>query len=244
MTPREKSAQVLAYELDCDIYWEPGLPPKNDPSYNRASSNTERAESRRIGLTHDIWVNEGAFPEHEYVNFTQLPAPGQDLHYWDGDDPIILPRPILFFGLMEYLPFLDYPCIQNQWPVISKEMLEVLISVKDFKYNVYPTIINDACEDDPPTVNENFVILQTLEFIDAFDFDKSEYVMDSELIGSVEKASKVILKEPAGGLPPMFRLNVWKWSIYVSAAAKEALEAAGKDRGIRFVPVDENYYWY
>jgi hypothetical protein len=36
---------------------------------------------------------------------------------------------------------------------------------------------------------------------------------------------------------------VQEFHLYVSKAAKEALEAAGKDRGIRFVPVDENYYW-
>jgi hypothetical protein len=242
--PKENPNKILAYELGYDMLWEPGLPPKDDPSYISASYDTERAESRRIGLTYDVWINVGAFPEHEYVEFTEIPPPGRDIYCWDIDHIHTLPNPVLFFGLMAYLPFLDYPYIENRWPIVSQEMFEVLTSVKDFKYKAYPTVIrhsNEAMHPYEPI--DNFVILQTLEFLDAFDFDKSEYVMDEELIGHVEKAEKVVIKEPPGGLPPMFRLKAQEFHLYVSAAAKEALEAAGKDRGIRFVPVDENYHW-
>jgi hypothetical protein len=43
---KKNSNKVLAYELDYDIYWEPGLPPKDDLSYWAASEKTERYESR------------------------------------------------------------------------------------------------------------------------------------------------------------------------------------------------------
>jgi hypothetical protein len=234
----KSSNKVLAYELDYDIFWEPGLPPKSDPNYDRASLKTERAESRRIGLRYDVWLDEVEFDVH--VEFCFPPPPGYNV-YCQGPTNINLPVPVPFVGLIGYLPDLDYPCNDNYWPIVSPGMLEVLESVGDFRHSVYPTIINDSSTDDPPGVNESFLILQTLEFLDAFDFDKSEYSMRSEPKLLFDRASKVVLKEPLDGFPPMFRLNVMKSQLFVSAAAKEALEKAGKDRGVKFTPVDENY---
>jgi hypothetical protein len=239
--PNINSNKVLAYELDYDIFWEPGLPPKSDPSYRMAALKTERAESREIGLRYDTWLDKRVFPDVE-IDFCFPPSPGYNV-YCQGKTKINLPVPVPFLGLIAYLPNLDYPCNDQHWPIISPEMLEVLESVGDFKHNVYPTIINDPSTDDPPGVNESFLILQTLEFLDAFDFDKSDYIMHPEVEGLVDEASKVVLKEPVGGFPPIFRLNVREFHLFVSAAAKEALAATGKDRGIDFTPVDEDYYW-
>jgi hypothetical protein len=239
--PNRNSNKVLAYELDYDILWEPDLPPKSDPNYKQASRKTERAESRRIGLRFDVWLDKRVFPD-VHIEFCFPPSPGYNV-YCQGSTKINLPVPVPFVGLIAYLPDLDYPYNDNRWPIISPDMLKVLESVRDFRHCVYPTIINDSSTDDPPGVNESFLILQTLEFLDAFDFDKSEYVMHPEVEGVADKASKIILKEPPKGLPPMFRLNVREDLLFVSAAAKEALEAAGRDRGVDFIPVDENYSW-
>jgi hypothetical protein len=239
--PNINSNKVLAYELDYDIFWEPGLPPKSDPSYRMAALKTERAECREIGLTFDAWLDQGAFPDVD-IQFCFPPSPGYNV-YCQGSTKINLPVPVPFVGLIAYLPDLDYPYNDQNWPIISPGMLEVLESVGDFRHSVYPTIINDSSTDDPPGVNESFLILQTLEFLDAFDFDKSEYILRSEVKSLVDEASKVVLKEPPNGFPPIFRLNAMKSSLFVSSAAKEALETAGRDRGIDFIPVDENYSW-
>jgi hypothetical protein len=235
-------SKVLAYELGCDVCWDIGLPPKSDPNYISAALKTERAECRKIGLLYDAWLDRCDFPDVD-IEFCFPPSPGYNV-YCQGKTKINVPTPVPFVGLILYLPVLDYPYNDKDWPMVSPGMLEVLESVGDFKHNVYPTIINDASTDDPPGVNESFLILQTLEFLDAFDFDKSEYVMDTELDGRVDEANKVVLKEPLGGLPPVFRLNVKKSLLFVSAAAKEALEKSGKCGGAEFTPVDEDYHWY
>jgi hypothetical protein len=237
----KNSNKVLAYQLDYDIFWDLGLPPKSDPSYKNEALKTERAESRRIGLRYDAWLVEYGFPKVGF-EFCYPPPPGYRV-FCQGRPNTDLPEPVPFVGLIAYLLDLDYPYNDHNWPIVSPGMLEALKSVGDFRHNTYSTIIDDASNDDPPGVNESFLILQTLEFLDAFDLDKSEYVMDSEVKGYVYKVSKMVLKEPLEGFPPMFRLNVRKDLLFVSAAAKEALEAAGADRGIDFIPVDENYSW-
>jgi hypothetical protein len=241
MELNKNSSKVLAYELGYDICWEPGLPPRSDPNYISAALKTERAECREIGLLYDAWLDQGTFPDVD-IEFCFPPSPGYNV-YCQGKTKINLPVPVPFVGLIAYLPDLDYPYNDRDWPIVSPGMLEVLKSVGDFRHSVYPTIINDSSTDDPPGVNKSFLILQTLEFLDAFDFDKSEYVMDQDLESLVDKASKVVLKEPPNGFPPMFRLNVRKNRLFVSVAAKEALEASGKDGGAKFTPVDEDYYW-
>jgi hypothetical protein len=239
---KKNSNKVLAYELDYDIYWEPGLPPKDDPGYWAASEKTERYESRQIGLDNDVWLDEGALPNNTNISFCLPSPPGYNVHYLLATNVYgTLPTPILFVGLIGYLDDLDYPCNDRRWPIVSLDMLRVLESVGDFKHRTYPIIINDSSNDKPPGVNKNFVILQTLEYLDAFDFDKSEYVMNVELDGCIKEASKVILKEPDKGFPPIFRLNAESFFLFVSATAKEALEKAGKDGGIEFTPVDDNF---
>jgi hypothetical protein len=87
--------------------------------------------------------------------------------------------------------------------------------------------------------------VQTLEFLDAYDWEKSEYVkeksiytVDNDNLDYETKFTKVVLKEP---IPSLFRLVGDETTLYVSAAAKEALEASDTARGAYFTPIDEEY---
>jgi hypothetical protein len=140
-------------------------------------------------------------------------------------------------------------------PIISKRMLYVLRSVDEFPHKAISTRIYDYGFQDQgegsygrydyegPAIapggefNEDYVSLQLLEHVDGIDPDSCEYeddypgVMPPNLI-----AWK--LKEPIGGFPPIFRLKSEGGEevyLFVSPAAKEALEEAGI-KGLDFFP--------
>jgi hypothetical protein len=155
-----------------------------------------------------------------------------------------VPNPLLFIGDFEFFNFLDYPSVSPLWPMMSEGMLHTLLSVREFQHRTYPTRMKWLEVWGEPTVvpSQAFPIVQTLEYLDAFDFDKSEYVLDPDT-GRVDTATKVVLKEPADGFPPLFRLKAYTHCLFVSAEAKAALEAAGTARGVEFTPVDEHYHF-
>jgi hypothetical protein len=75
------------------------------------------------------------------------------------------------------------------------------------------------------------------EHIDALDWDNSICERDPDLPDWVKQFSlkKLVITPPPGGLPPLFRLSAKRTRLFVSAAAKAALEDAGI-RGVRYTP--------
>ncbi len=65
------------------------------------------------------------------------------------------------------------------------------------------------------------------EFADVFDWEKSQYTPSDELPGRVETVKQYVFKDPPGGLPPLFRIQSYPVSLFVSAEARAALKAAG-----------------
>jgi hypothetical protein len=155
----------------------------------------------------------------------------------------VVPGNITFVGLTPT----DYPYIDqvNNWPIMSKGMVEAILSVGDVPYQTVPLIFKDEEEveranvvgDIIPTLNRDYVLFQTLELLDVFDKERSIYTPEpSERWPGVIYLSnilEVVLKEPKGGFPPIFRVKGHSISLYVSAKAKEALEEAGI-QGLQF----------
>lgn len=153
------------------------------------------------------------------------------------------------FGFLD--GYIDYPYLINieTWPIISTRMLNALLSVQDFPRQEIPVVfkvIEDYLSTDEEKYvtslirNYEFVIVQLLEHLDAIDKDKSDCTIGTcetatgEIIESVKLGGQIVLKEPINGFPPIFRIKDNATELYVSAAAKEALEEAGV-QGLDFV---------
>jgi hypothetical protein len=162
-----------------------------------------------------------------------------------GTIPYPGPEPIDFVGFLdERLHQTDYLYVDDLdlKPIISKRMLYILRSVGEFPHKVISTRIYDYGFQDqgrknhyegnttPPAgeFNEDYVSLQLLEHVDGIDYDQSEFRFRLNP-NMPPYVINLVLKEPVGGFPPIFRLDRIgeDGSLFVSPAAKEALEEAG-----------------
>jgi hypothetical protein len=231
---QHSEAKILAYEMEHDIYWEPGVPEWNHPDYWELRQQAYRNQIRQDGFYYDLEVDQSAFPD-----FNGL-TPIIDTSLAEAYQPVVdIPNPIVFDAWFDFIEYLDYPCTFQNWPVMSPQMLETIRSVGDFHHFTYPTQMEDtsmlSClSSRTGRLKNDFLVVQTLEFLDAYDWEKSEYVID----GEETKFTKMVLKEP---IPSLFRLVGNETRLYVSAAAKEALEASNTSRGVNFTPIDEKY---
>jgi hypothetical protein len=148
--------------------------------------------------------------------------------------------------------YIDYPYLVDisLWPVISKRMLDVLLSVRNFSHQTISIAFKPVEVDSDSLTNEEnhrislirnyeFVILQLLEHLDAIDKSKSDCIIGTcetstgEIIESIRLDGRIVLKEPSNGFPPIFRIKDNATELYVSDAAKKALEKAGV-QGLKF----------
>ncbi len=141
-----------------------------------------------------------------------------------------MPKEILFVAERKYLSMTDFPNLEDadDWPVMSRKMAEVLLSVGDFPHQIIP--VNFVDHLDVP-IECDYVILHLTERSDLLDTDNSIYtrepVMDDSGRTFICDIKKLVLKEPENGLPPMFRVKWTEVYLFVSAEAKIALEVAG-----------------
>jgi hypothetical protein len=165
----------------------------------------------------------------------------------ENPEPYEVPEPVDWVGFLDRLYQTDYLYNDLGWPLISKRMLYVLRSVGEFPHKVISTRIYDYGFQDqggnnyegqttPPAGEfiEDYVGLQPLEHVDGIDYEQSEF-RPRQNPNRRPQITNLVLKEPVGGFPPIFRLNRAGEDILllVSPAAKEALEAAGI-KGLRF----------
>jgi hypothetical protein len=242
------SMKIIAYELGCHLGWEPGIPPRNDPDYWQAISQSYRSYLQDED-DYDVHLEKLTFPDHDtfywwlYGHYKELKSDLTTISKYPA------PIPIEFLAFCDQLSYLDFPYNDQGWPIMSLEMLETLKKINDFSHHTYPAAMFDrahcsACVNGSGNKMSNFLIVQTTEFLDSYDWDKSEYIIDRK--GTFWKGreemevnfTKLVLKEP---LPPLFRLNGNATRLFVSAAAKEALEASDTARGAEFSPIDEEY---
>lgn len=157
----------------------------------------------------------------------------------------VLPSKIYFQANFNLIPDYDYPLTDFEIPVMSMKMLEVLESVDKFSYHRIPVImLDDTCLDINAGAFEGISQIDTyctirLERIndDLFDYEKSDYKMSRRLEGQLGRIKRVVLKRPGQGFPPIFRISETPSTLFVSQAAKEALESNGI-RGCIFEAVE------
>jgi hypothetical protein len=132
----------------------------------------------------------------------------------------------------------DYPYNREGWPIMSKRMLEALLSVRTFPHQVIPIVMLDAFTPIEFEENHDYVAVQLLEHQDVFDWEQSVCERNLEVpncikFGSLESA---VFKEPPNGFPPLFRVATVPLTnrLYVSSKGKAALEEAGI-RGVSFL---------
>ena len=163
---------------------------------------------------------------------------------------------ITFFYLystLEFVQSLDSLSANQTQCVFSERLIDKLLATKDFKHARYKVAIleegatkfqinpdgyNSLNPYEKPeffrrkSIREDMFLFQTLEFIDAFDWEKSIY-QQSE---SDKKRNhpgyvrKYVLKEPPKGFPPVFRLTNDPVPLFISHEARESLKKA-KIRG-------------
>jgi hypothetical protein len=150
-----------------------------------------------------------------------------------------------FQGYESSLSDTDYPYENVGWPIMSKRMLNTLLSVKEFPHRTWDVpfvgfpdnapeeLLRKGLRDGVRHDNE-FVVVQLLEQLDIFDRENSVYKDSDILPGAVNSIRKLALHVSKDGLPPVFRLKVSPVQLYISPECRDALEAANI-RGIRFV---------
>jgi len=166
---------------------------------------------------------------------------------WQGTAPVTVPDQVLFEANFDVTRDSDFPCNDRNWPLMSPRMLEILCGVGNFPHRRYPVRLIDRSVPveerylsngifKPEVIDDRFVAVQLLDHLDIVNWDDS--LFQRTTIGSFEAVSfeKLVLLEPSGGLPPLFRISADTSHRIASAEARSALEAADI-RGIAFEPL-------
>jgi hypothetical protein len=155
-----------------------------------------------------------------------------------SEETLLNPEIIYAEGNLEALEYTDYPILKTN-PlslVISKRLLELLLTIKPFAYRVTPlVIINDIAQREEkylpsgevkPGVktNTDYVLVKLLRHV-PMDREKSIYRQSmyegKEFISWIEPLE---LLEPEDGLDPIFRVKEIPESLFVTKEAREQME--------------------
>jgi hypothetical protein len=150
-----------------------------------------------------------------------------------------------FHGYESSLSDTDYPYANVNWSIMSRRMLNTLLSVREFPYRAWDIPFVGFSDNAPVMMlqeglsggvrhDDKFVAVQLLEQLDIFDRENSTYKTYTAMPDKIMSIRKLVLKVPEEGLPPIFRLKVDPVLLYVSPEGRAALEAADI-KGIRFV---------
>jgi hypothetical protein len=171
-----------------------------------------------------------------------------------------LPPIIEFVGNLEVLKWSDFPYIPQSYLVISKKMLEVLLSVQPFKYRIYPTLIysyeieelvrytfdgtrTDYQVENPSLFTDKFVIMQLAETTDVIDEHKTivegKPACESDIwyLGELVVEHYELTREEKD-LPPVFAAPNTPY--FYTEAAVRALEE-NNIRGVEFHPIPQKF---
>ena len=181
-------------------------------------------------------------PDH----LSELPDVRHDLSGWHtpvGEDYYCLLNytreldisiPVTFSALSDAVFYTAYPHNDLMWPIMSKNMLEVLYSAGEFPHHLFPIQVTQA----GAVIDQlEFFGVQLLSHQDYFDWENSVYDRQRSSQRRVAGVEVFVLAIPEEGLPPIFRLSAVPTYLFVSDEARQALKEAGI-RGPRYLPLD------
>jgi hypothetical protein len=197
-----------------------------------------------IALAYDIRPNLDHIPKRpkrgEVATFDAILFPEGCIKNWDliNISTYNGPEPIIFLGWIERLSKTDFPRNIPGLPIISKRMLEVLLSVGDFPHRVISTRIfpyelrytGDTGEHWNPEnlpidlCNQDYVVVQLLEYTNATDYDRSTFRIHPAFPDDPPVVDQLVLRCPPSGFPPLFRVDSSRLKLFISPSAKIALE--------------------
>lgn len=195
-------------------------------------------------------VNPFEGKSHDIVcRIVEFPGWRDNIQLADVWPPVRPPQPVDFdtnFELLE-LEVPDYPNNTARWPIMSRRMLDVLLSVREFPYHEVPVILVDDTapvevrydalgRPRPEYSRTDFVAVQLAQYTDAIDMDKSKFDVWPMMPSRISLFERLVLSVPPEGLPPLFRMEAYAIQLFVSAEARDALERAGI-RGPVYVPL-------
>jgi hypothetical protein len=193
------------------------------------STRTRTDKAYRLGCNIDH------LGESEYdawlINYPN--PPGSDNFAFT--DPLNLPERVEFEAIGSMLDKIDYMYTDSGWPIMSKRMLDTLLSVGTFPHRAYPVVmINASAVIDPKTKNfvfprtenHNYVAVHLTEHLDSFDFENSLFTRGTFNPDVIDYIEWLVLKEPETGFPSLFTIEPISTRLFVSAEARAALEAA------------------
>jgi hypothetical protein len=170
-----------------------------------------------------------------------------------------VPPVIEFVGNLEVLEWSDFPYTDQPYLVMSRKMLEVLLSVRPFEYRIYPTLIHsyeieelvrytfdgtrtDYHIEDPSLYTDKFVIMQLAETTDVIDERKTivegkpAYESDIWYLSEYDVEHYEFTREEKD-LPPVFAAPNTPY--FFTEAAVRAL-AENNIRGVEFHPIPQH----
>jgi hypothetical protein len=191
------------------------------------------------------------FPRGDIERYDAMIYPQGSLDSWDfiTSSEYTGATPINFLGWLQRFSKTDLPYNSPDLPLMSRQMLEVLTGVGNFLHQAIPTRIVDfnlqfEIEEyletqnfNTETCNTNYFVVKLLEHLDVIDMERTEFREDAEdriRAGLFPIVTRLVMREPNGGFPPLFRVNSSPVPLFVSPAAKEALNRAGI-KGTRFL---------
>lgn len=170
-----------------------------------------------------------------------------------------VPPVIEFVGNLEVMQWSDFPWTDQPYLVMSRKMLDVLLSIQPFKYRIYPTLIysyeidelvryafdgtrTDYHVEDPSLFTDKFIIMQLSETIDVLDEDKT--IIEGK---TARESGEWFLSEydvehyefirAEKDLPPVFAAP--KTPYFFTEAAVRTLES-NNIRGAEFRPIPQH----
>lgn len=193
------------------------------------STSTQQAYK----LKHELSHLEAADRDYDALLVKSPTQKGLKSSFWEPQQ-LQISEPIRLQTYPDVLQTSDFPYPNVSLPIMSKRMLQTLLSVREFPHQVIPVVMVAN-----GVANHDYVAVQLLEHLDVFDWENSVYEPHPLSTSFVTNVRKLVLKEPAEGFPSLFRISTLSTLLYTSAAARTALEAAGI-QGVKFMKL-ENY---
>lgn len=150
---------------------------------------------------------------------------------------IELPDQIFCQANFHIIPDYDFPIVDIADSIFSDNMLNIFTKLGLENYRSVPvTMLDDTYLEEafekPNQLKkdvkkvESYKALQLMSYTDAFNYDKSDYEKDLVFPEEVGNIDNLVLKEPDGGFPPIFRIKEYSSKLFVNEEAKKALESA------------------